>query len=216
MTRIVLLHGAATTSAIWDGFAELLPEHEIVAPDRPRTGDLTRELAWLAPRVEDSWVVGLSGGATLGLALAASGTQLAGAVLHEPAVGHLMPELLAPMRAAFADGGTAAFGRTLYGSGWDLAMAGGHDDEVTARELAMFAGFEPQQAAPHQGPVVITVGAASPPARHRSVEALRDALGYRIAEVPGASHFVANDHRQVFAALILDAVRAAAEAPTIA
>src|SRR4051794_8928632 len=111
MTRVVLLHGAATTAHIWDRVVPLLTAYEVVALERPRTGDLTREVAWLRPRVAGSWLVGMSGGATLGLALLAAGAPLAGAILHEPAVGSLAPELLVPAAAAFERGGTTEFGR---------------------------------------------------------------------------------------------------------
>jgi pimeloyl-ACP methyl ester carboxylesterase len=47
---------------------------------RPSSGDLDAEVAALADAADGALVVGVSGGATLGLALAASGTRLAGAV----------------------------------------------------------------------------------------------------------------------------------------
>ena len=195
MTRIVLLHGAATTARVWDDVAALLtaadPSYEVVALDRPRTGDLDRELAWLAPRVAGAWVVGMSGGATLGLALAGCGVPVAGAILHEPAVGSLAPDLLVPAAEAFARGGTTRFGATLYGPSWHLAMAGGLDDDVTARELAMFRSFEPT-AAPDAA-VVVTYGAGSPHARRSAAYALRDVHGYRVEPIAGTSHFVAVD-----------------------
>ena len=208
VTRIVLLHGAATTSEIWSAVAGHLRDHDVVTPDRPRTGDLARELDWLAPVVRDSWVVGFSGGATLGLALAASDVRLAGAVLHEPAVGSLLPELLAPMRAAFDAGGTAAFGRALYGSRWDMTMCGPHGDEVTARELSMFSAFEPAPAHEGQGRIVVTVGGESPDIRHRSVDALRSAHAYEVQRVEGLSHFVAGTEAGIFAAHVRSVVAA--------
>ncbi|MBZ5737086.1 alpha/beta fold hydrolase [Nocardioides mangrovi] len=87
MARVVLLHGTGTTSAVWDLVIPLLGPrdgHDVVALDPPRTGGLDREVAWLRPRVAGCWVVGMGDGATLGLALAAAGAPLAGAVLHEP------------------------------------------------------------------------------------------------------------------------------------
>lgn len=202
MARIVLLHGAATTSAVWRELAALLDEHEVVMPDRPRTGNLARELEWLAPIARNRWVVGISGGATLGLALAASDVPLAGAVLHEPAVGSLLPDLLAPMRAAFASGGTEAFGRELYGPSWDISMAHGHGDEVTSRELAMFSNFEPAASRQEQGRIVITVGERSPVIRHRSVAMLSTTLGYPVQQIPEANHFVAVDHAAALATVV--------------
>ncbi len=212
MTRVVLLHGAATTARVWDAVAALLTAadtgYDVVAPERPRTGDLARELAWLGPYVEGAWVVGMSGGATLGLALAAAGATIAGAILHEPAAGSLAPGLLGPAAEAFARGGTEEFGATLYGRSWRPAMAGGVDDAVTARELAMFRSVEPGPPVAPAGPVLVTYGARSPAVRRTAAEALRDAHGYRIRELPGTGHFVAVDAPTAIATLVGEIVPA--------
>lgn len=209
MTRVVLLHGAATTARIWDDVARLLtPSYDVVAPERPRTGDLARELAWLRPHVDGAWVVGMSGGATLGLALAATGAPIAGAILHEPAAGSLAPDLLVPATDAFARGGTREFGTALYGRSWRPEMAGGVDDEVTSRELAMFRAFEPGPPVAPAGPVLVTYGARSPAARRTAAEALRDACGYRIRGLTGVAHFVAVDSPVVMATLVGEVVPA--------
>jgi len=210
MTRVVLLHGAATTARVWDDVAALLTAagtgYDVVAPDRPRTGDLRRELTWLSPYVEGAWVVGMSGGATLGLALAAAGAPIAGAILHEPAAGSLAPGLLGPAAAAFARGGTAEFGTTLYGRSWRPDMAGGVDDAVTARELAMFRSVEPGPPVPSTRPVLVTYGARSAAARRTAAEALRDTYGYRIRELPATGHFVAVDAPAAIATLVGEVV----------
>jgi len=146
----------------------------------------------------------MSGGATLGLALAAR-MQLAGALLHEPAVGSLAPALLAPIAAAFAAGGVAGFGATLYGPSWTAQMSL-DTDESLGRELAMFRGFEPMVPAADQGPVTISVGELSPPIRHVSVGALVDRFGYEQIVIPGARHFVAVDSPAQFAAAIVERV----------
>src|SRR5277367_2057036 len=101
--RIVLVHGAATTSRIWRTVVPLLDGFDVCCPDRAATGDLEAELDALAPLCAGAVVAGVSGGATLGLALAARGAGLAGALLHEPAAGSLLPGLLAPMARAYAD-----------------------------------------------------------------------------------------------------------------
>lgn len=216
MTRVVLLHGAATTARVWDDVGALLaaqhPAYDVVALDRPRTGDLDRELAWLAPRVTGAWVVGMSGGATLGLALAASGVPMAGALLHEPAAGNLAPELLSPAAAAFARGGTAAFGATLYGDSWRPAMAGPVDDDVTARELAMFRAFEPGPSL-SEAPVLVTYGALSPPARHDAAYALRNVHAYPVRELPDTGHFIAVDAPGALVRAVADLVAAQALRP---
>ncbi|MCW2748019.1 MAG: hypothetical protein JWP10_1161, partial [Nocardioidaceae bacterium] len=207
MATILLIHGAATTSSVWDRLLPYLDDHDVTAVERPRTGDLVAEVEWLAPYAENAWVVGVSGGATLGLALAASSVVMAGAVLHEPAVGSLLPELLAPMRAAFAAEGTHGFARALYGPTWTPAMAGGFGDDVTARELAMFGAFEPAAVRPGQGRVVVTVSADSPPIRHQSVAALADTWGYETTTLPNGGHFVQQDAPAAFADAILHVLR---------
>ncbi len=62
-------------------------------------------------------------GAGPGPAVLAVGVPLAGAVLHGPAVGSLLPGLLAPVAAAFAQGGVVSVARTLYGPAWDSTDA---------------------------------------------------------------------------------------------
>jgi len=210
MTRLVLIHGAASAAAVWDRLVPLLGECEVFAVTRPRSGDLETEVDWLATQVEGAWVVGMSGGATLGLALAARGVPLAGAVLHEPAVGSLAPSLLAPMAAAFAEGGTARFARTLYGLSWSPEAVGGPgdwlEDDVTARELAMFRGFEPSAPSPAAGRVVVTFGTASPGIRRDAAEVLRTAHGHEVRPVPGVGHFAAYDEPALFARTVLDVI----------
>lgn len=191
MTRVLALHGVATNAAIWHELGNLLPDVEIAAPQRPCSGDLETELSALVDLAEDSWVVGFSGGATLGLALAAR-VRLRGALLHEPAVGSLLPGLLAPMRAAFDAGGTRAFADALYGSTW--VEPASYDDAVTARELAMFRAFEPEPPLPDQGPVLVTYGEHSPAVRRDAAEALRETFGTAIDELPGTGHDVVHQN----------------------
>jgi pimeloyl-ACP methyl ester carboxylesterase len=197
----VLLHGVATTSAIWGPVLPFLDGLAVTTPDRPCLGDLDAELAALAPMVEGALLVGVSGGATLGLAFAASGVRLAGAILHEPAVGRLLPGLLAPVAAAYSEHGVPGFGAALYGPRWDPGMASA-DPGAVDRELPMFRAFEPAAAAAGQGPVLVTVGGDSPAPRRAAAEALRDHLGYSIHVIPGASHFVPAEQPEMFARLI--------------
>jgi pimeloyl-ACP methyl ester carboxylesterase len=206
MTRLVLVHGAVTGPSVWDPLLPLLQEYDVLTPERPRTGSLSSELAWLASVAADAWVVGLSGGATLGLALAASGVPLAGAVLHEPAVGSLMPSLLTPVAAAFATAGAAGLGSRLYGPSWSPELCPPAAAAATGAELAMFRSVEPTRVAPAAGRVVVTYGADSPAARRTAAEVLLP-LGCSVRTIPGATHFAPYDAPAAFAAALADVIR---------
>lgn len=207
--RILLVHGAATTAAVWAPVLELLGDLKAVAVERPCSGILATELAALAPHAEGAFVVGVSGGATLALALAASSVGLTGAIAHEPAVGSLVPGLLAPMAAAFATGGTTRFARTLYGPAWRPEFAP-TDPDAVGRELPMFRAFEPEPSRPGQGPVLVTVGGESPAPRHEAATALRDRLGYETAVLAGCRHFVQHERPELLVGLIRERLAAAA------
>jgi len=207
---VLLVHGAATTGAVWDRLTPLLADLDLplVAPDRRCSGDLATEVAALAPLAEGAVVVGVSGGATLGLALASGPTRLAGAVLHEPAVGSMVPGLLDHVVAGYAADGVPGFARALYGPGWSPAM-GPTDPGAVGRDLAMFRGFEPEPVAPGQGPVVVTVGSDSPAPRHAAAESLRERLGVEVRVLPGCVHFVQHDAPEALAVVVRDVVRRA-------
>lgn len=200
-SRVVLIHGAATTSRVWRFVVPLLDGLDVRCPDRAATGDLDAEVAALAPLCEGAIVAGVSGGATLGLALAARGAGLAAALLHEPAVGSLLPGLLSPMAEAYAAGGASAFAVTLYGPAWTAAEAP-EDLAAVGRDLAMFRAFEPAAPAPGEGPVLLTVGALSPPIRHESVRRLGEAFSLPVAILPGTGHAAHLENPAAFAARI--------------
>lgn len=202
------MHGAATTSRIWRLVAPYLDGFDVSCPDRASTGDLSTELAALAPLCEGAVVAGVSGGATLGLALAAKGTPLAGAVLHEPAVGSLLPGLLDKVVAAYRDGGIPAFAAALYGPAWTPAEAAA-DRGAVGRDLAMFRAFEPAPPVPGTGQVLLTVGELSPEIRHESVRRLAAAFTLDVAVIPGASHAVHLENPVAFAAAIRTVIAAA-------
>ncbi|MFC8042958.1 alpha/beta fold hydrolase [Nocardia sp. NPDC057353] len=202
--RVVLIHGTATDGRVWAGVAAALgPGYEVECPTRPQSGDLDTEVAFLAPRCAGAIVAGVSGGATLGLELAARGVPFTAAVLHEPAAGSLVPGLLAPVAAAFADGGTGAFARTLYGQSWHEGRTTA-DTGTIAAELRMFRAFEPRPLPDSIADrVLLTVGADSPEPRHRADAALTALLGVRTRVVPGA-HALHLDHPTALAALIAE------------
>ncbi|MCW2497981.1 alpha/beta hydrolase [Jatrophihabitans sp.] len=203
-TRVCLIHGAATTSRIWSGVVAALPaEWDVACPDRPASGSLEVEIAALTPLCQGAVVVGISGGATLVLALATAGVAMKLAVAHEPAVGSLLPGLLAPMAAAYQRGGVDDFATTLYGPLWQPSMAPA-DTEAVARDLAMFRAFEP--GTPAGVAPLITVGEFSPPIRREAADALAARFGMPVAVVPGVGHAAHVEAPTAFADFITAAV----------
>lgn len=191
--RICLIHGAATTSAIWaDVVTELalrLPGVQVERPDRAASGSLDLEVEGLVGPVAGSLLVGVSGGATLGLELAARGAGFRAALLHEPAVGSLRPGLLNAVAAAYDEAGVRGFATTLYGPGWRPEFAP-TDPDAVGRDLAMFRQFEPRAPMVDRSAVLITVGANSPPIRHEAAQRLVDRFGYRLRVLPDCGHAV--------------------------
>ncbi|WP_298227208.1 alpha/beta hydrolase [Gryllotalpicola sp.] len=200
---IVLIHGAATAATVWRSLLDELGDLDeaVIAPQREYSGDWERELDALEPLCSEALVVGVSGGATLGLALALRGVPLRAAVLHEPAAGSLAPHLLDDVAAAWRQNGVLGFGHALYGSSWGRELAPAEDDTV-ARDFSMFRAFEPLRPRHPLSQLVITVGELSPPVRHESVAALAELTGARTATVPGGRHAVHLDNVTAFAAVI--------------
>jgi len=209
---VVLVHGAATTAAVWApvraALARVLPEVQVVAPQRPYSGDLTTEVAALADVAAEALVVGVSGGATLGLALLASKVPLAGAVLHEPAVGSLVPGLLAHVAAGYEQRGVAGFGAALYGPAWDLSMAPADPDAVR-RDFAMFRTFEPSRPAVVPPRAWTTVGALSPSIRLEAARALTSFAGVPHRVLGGCGHAIHLERPGLVAAVVGEILRLA-------
>ncbi len=128
------------------------------------------------------------------------------AFLHEPAVGSMLPALLAPVSAAYAEGGAEAFGRALYGTGWTPADLP-NDPDAVGRDLAMFRAFEPRQPDPACGPITITVGEHSPAIRHEAAQLLADAFGVPVRVLPGSGHAAHRDQPAAVAGLIRTALQ---------
>ncbi len=200
---VVLVHGTATTGAVWRLVRRELGSRRVYTPDRPSSGSLPTELAALRPLLDGAVYGGVSGGATLGLSLLAAGVPLAGAVLHEPAVGSLLPGLLAPVARAYAGGGVDALARVLYGPAWTPADAPA-DPAAVERDLSMFLEFEPGPLPERTAPTIVTVGANSPPVRHRAAALLRERLGLTVRVLPDCGHAAHLEAPAAFARVLAD------------
>lgn len=187
--RAVLICGVAVDPPVWDQTAMTLSRNgfTVHVPVRPQSGDLDTEIDALAPLCTGALVIGVSGGATLGLELAARGVPMSAAILHEPAAGSLAPGLLDDVVAGFHADGVTGFGRALYGPKWHRDMTTADADTV-GRELAMFRAFEPRPPSIDRAAVTLTVGEWSPGARHASVQALSAWTGIRYRVLPDTGH----------------------------
>lgn len=200
MTRIMLVHGAASSGAMWKRVRENLADLDVDAPERPCTGSLPKELDWLDSISEGAVVAGVSGGATLALGLAARPTTAVALIAHEPAVGSLVPELLSGPLTALAERGVDGFARALYGQHWNPSWL--TNPELVPAEVAMFRSFEPSPALTAHIPVLVTTGALSSPVRHQAATRLSEAMGYSTLQIPHAGHLVSAENPAAFAALI--------------
>jgi pimeloyl-ACP methyl ester carboxylesterase len=197
----VFIHGAATTARIWKDVLPHLADFDAMCPDRRSSWNLDEEIADLWELCAGAVVVGVSGGATLGLELAARGAAITAAVVHEPAAGSLAPGLLAHVAAALTEAGVSGFGSALYGPAWSPADASADADAVT-RDFAMFSRFEPRPPATAAGPVLLTVGEKSPPIRHHSVLTLSSTFDMPWQSVRGAGHAVHLESPKAFSEII--------------
>ena len=203
-SKVLLIHGAATTARIWAGVRQFLPRVSVLAPQRPCSGDLATELAALRPLTAGALVMGVGGGATLALALAAEPSAATGFLLHEPAVGSLVPGLLAPLGEALRSGGVTAFGAVLYGKSWQPEMA--PSTEAVIRDFEMFRAFEPPLPDPGHRVVFTTVGEYSPPIRLQAAQELTRQRGIAHFVLPRCAHSIHLDHPHFTARLIMEAL----------
>lgn len=163
-----------------------------------------------AAGVERATVAGMSGGATVALAMAIRRPdRLVRAVAHEPAVGALVPELGALVRGALADGG-GALARALAGAGTWTTLPHEVRDAVLAlaplieRDAPAFLAFDPALDDTVGERLVCTVGDRSPELRHRVAAALAARTGAPVLTIPGCAHLPQFDAPVAFA----DTIRA--------
>ncbi len=156
-------------------------------------------------------VAGMSGGATVALALAlAYPERVVTAVAHEPAVGSVSPELRALVFGALRDGGGGELLRTLAGpETWghlsqDTVEELDASSELVEADAAAFLTFEPHLSSKAAAPLVCSVGERSTPLRYTVAERLAARTGAPVAVVPGCGHLPQLDAPAAFAELILE------------
>lgn len=224
---VVLLHGVGAGPEAFDRLvAELGDDHRCVVVARPGGGGgavpLIDQADAVARTVEaiggaDGLLVGVSGGATLGLLLAVRHPQLAGRLLlHEPLVGPLAPALHARFveaadRAARSLDDALAVVRSVMGpAAWEALGPEGQQRSIAeaARwqaEVAAFAAFAPTVAdlislAPL--PITVSVGERSGPERREAAEVLERHAAVALATVPGSANAPHLDAPEALAALV--------------
>ena len=167
-------------------------------------------------------VAGMSGGATIALALAlARPERLVCAIAHEPAVGRFSPELRAGIAEAMRSAGGVGLARMLAGertwaglSAHQRALVGARAGLIEA-DAGAFMRFEPDPASLTRGPpLVCTVGAHSDALRWAVAERLASASGAPLLVIDGCGHLPQLDAPAAFAAAIVGAARARGSTPS--
>jgi pimeloyl-ACP methyl ester carboxylesterase len=224
---IVLVHGVGFGPETLHETARVLATHaRVICISRRGYGARARlpPAASVAEHVDDvvdvldeaeidrAVVAGMSGGATVALALALTCPErVLVAVAHEPAVGSVAPELRALVRGALVEGGGRALLRVLAGPDTWSTLSGAAvsaldaSSELVEADAAAFLAFEPSLAsAAGRPPLVCSVGERSSVLRYTVAERLAARTGAPVAVVPGCGHLPQLDAPGAFAELILD------------
>lgn len=239
----MLVHGVGLGPEVMAACARLLAlTGEVVVVHRPGYGALAAEppaslddqvgrlAATLAAVAGDTGtpplLVGVSGGATLGLALVLRDPGLVSvAVLHEPLLGPLAPDLHAAVadRAAHlaatpGPDAVCAFVADLIGAptwhtlGYDERDAVAERDGLVRAEVAAFAAFAPGAealAALRDCPVriVVSTGERSATPRRAASSVLATLAGAVPVTIPGCGHLAPVDAPVALTALVSDEAR---------
>jgi pimeloyl-ACP methyl ester carboxylesterase len=229
---VVLIHGVGFGPATLEPLAAALTPHvRVEIPARRGYGERVHlaPAASVAEHVDDvvdvldragigrAIVAGMSGGATVALALALSHPErVVTAVAHEPAVGSLAPELRVLVGGALRRGGGSALLRVLAGEETWAMLAPAAVSALDASsglveaDAAAFMVFEPHLASAAPGasttdsPLVCSVGERSSPLRFAVAERLAARTGAPVAVVRGCGHLPQLDAPGAFAELILE------------
>ncbi|MBX3283919.1 MAG: alpha/beta hydrolase [Actinobacteria bacterium] len=225
---VVLVHGVGAGPASFDRLAARLEgRHRVVAVERPLgPAGTALDVVDQADRLADDLVarglagglvVGVSGGATVGLALAIRHPEAAGAlVLHEPLLGRHAAGLHARFHEAAALAATGLEGamtvvRSVMGDDtWEALGPHGRAAawDQAARwqaEIPRFAAFDPtaeELGRLHDRPVLATVGARSTVERRLAAAVLQNLAGVDVVEVPGAGNAAHLDAPDAFASVL--------------
>ncbi|HRW38016.1 MAG: alpha/beta hydrolase [Acidimicrobiales bacterium] len=226
---VVLLHGVGVGPGSFAPLAEALCDrHRVVVLERPGAPGEAADLAAHADRIAEvvaarlgvgARLVGVSGGATLGLVLAERHPDLFGSyVLHEPLLGRLAPALHHRFQlaaASAADGPDPAMEVVAAVMGPDTWRALGSEGRADAHrhaqrwreEIAMFATFDPTPDSLlrlGRRPVLTTVGGRSAPERVVVADVLAELAGAEVRTVAGAGNAVQLDAPRAFATIVAD------------
>jgi pimeloyl-ACP methyl ester carboxylesterase len=222
---VVLVHGVGVGPGSFAAVAnELATDHRVVVVGRP-TGEGSTALALgdqadgLVAQLDALDIgrcrlVGVSGGATLGLEAAMRHHgRFDGLVLHEPLVGRHVPELhqrfdAAARRAAQGPAEAMDVVRAVMGDAtWEAMGPEARSASIAqgARwqgEVRAFARFDPTAAdlaSLHPTPLLVTVGGRSDPIRHLAADVLVALAGATVEVVPGAGNVAQVDAPLAFA-----------------
>ncbi|MEA2703406.1 MAG: hypothetical protein QOD63_1351, partial [Actinomycetota bacterium] len=235
---VVLVHGVGIGARAFDRVRDsLADDHRVLVVRRrgyrsgepvPSTASVDEQVADLVAVVDarvisSATFVGVSGGATLVLAVALARPDLVrAAVVHEPAIGPLAPDLHAELQAASTrlastsglEGVLGFVNRLVGDSAWarlPVAVAEELESrwEAVRAEVPEFIAFAPSVealAGLADIALVATVGSRSPACRQVAAKVLESHTGATVQVLEGVRHLPHLEAPRRFAA----AIRAAA------
>ena len=227
---VVLVHGVGVGPWSYAAVAvDLAADHQVVVAHRRGYGGSAglTPAASLDEQVADlvelaggrASFVGVSGGATVVLALALTAPELvAAAVVHEPVIGALAPDLHAELRAAAARLGaksgaraSVAFVQRLVGEETWVKLDADQRADVARRgnvvraEVPQFLAFSPTSAQLRSiaaVALVSSVGARSRSSRHLAAAAVSACTRTSPIVLPDVGHLAQLDHPAALATAV--------------